>query len=57
MRTGMAPRVIMTGGVAKNTGVVRAIEKAIGFPLTVPDEPQIMGALGAALLARNEAAK
>ena len=57
MRAGMAPRVIMTGGVAKNTGVVRAIEKAIGLPLTVPDQPQIMGALGAALLARNEAVK
>ena len=51
-RAGMAPRVIMTGGVAKNTGVVRAVEKAIGLPITVPEEPQIMGALGAALLAR-----
>ena len=56
-RAGMAPRVIMTGGVAKNIGVVRAIEKAVGFPLTVPDEPQIMGALGAALLARADAVR
>lgn len=56
-RAGMAPRVIMTGGVAKNTGVVRAIEKAIGLPVTVPDEPQIMGALGAALLAQLHASR
>lgn len=54
-RAGMAPRVVMTGGVAKNSGVVKAIEKAIGLPMTVPDEPQIMGALGAALLARIHA--
>lgn len=52
-RAGMAPRAIMTGGVAKNTGVVKAIEKALGMPLTIPEEPQIMGALGAALLAIN----
>ncbi len=51
-RVGMTPRVIMTGGVARNTGVVRAVEKAIGLPITVPDNPQIVGALGAALLAR-----
>jgi predicted CoA-substrate-specific enzyme activase len=56
-RTGMTPRVIMTGGVAMNIGVVKAIEKAVGMPVTVPDEPQIMGALGAALLARNAAMK
>jgi predicted CoA-substrate-specific enzyme activase len=51
-RVGLAPRVIMTGGVAKNEGVVRAIEQAIALQITVPAEPQIMGAYGAALLAR-----
>jgi predicted CoA-substrate-specific enzyme activase len=56
-RAGVTPRVIMTGGVAKNTGVVRAIEKAIGLAVTVPDDPQIMGALGAALIARTHAGK
>jgi len=54
-RAGMAPRLIMTGGVAWNTGVVRAIEKAVGLPVTIPENPQIMGALGAALFARNHA--
>ncbi len=51
-RVGMSPRVIMTGGVAKNSGVVYAVEKALGLRITVPDEPQITGALGAAILAR-----
>jgi predicted CoA-substrate-specific enzyme activase len=54
---GMARRVgargpyVMTGGVAKNKGVVRAIEERLGEPIAVPDEPQIVGALGAAIAA------
>lgn len=52
-RVGMTPEVMMTGGVARNAGVVRSLEKAIGMPVIVPDEPQIVGALGAALIARE----
>jgi predicted CoA-substrate-specific enzyme activase len=44
-------RVVMTGGVAKNIGVVRALEKKLGTSLLIPEEPQIIGALGAALVA------
>ncbi|MCL5958513.1 MAG: acyl-CoA dehydratase activase, partial [Chloroflexi bacterium] len=44
---------VFAGGVAKNIGVKRAIEEQIGLELSVPEEPQIMGALGAALLARE----
>jgi len=50
-RLGLVPPVAMAGGVAKNIGVVKAIEKEIGEPLVVPSEPQIIGALGAAILA------
>lgn len=46
--------VVFTGGVAKNIGVKKALEDEIGMPLLVPEEPQIMGALGAALLAQSE---
>ncbi|MFQ6057584.1 MAG: acyl-CoA dehydratase activase [Anaerolineae bacterium] len=53
-RVGLVPPVAMAGGVAKNIGVVRAIEEEIGEKLIVPEEPQIIGALGAALLARDE---
>lgn len=44
---------VMTGGVAKNRGVVRALEGRLGAKLFVPDEPQIVGALGAAIMAGN----
>ncbi len=45
------PPVAMSGGVAYNAGVVRALEARLGTPVTVPPEPQLVGALGAALLA------
>jgi activator of 2-hydroxyglutaryl-CoA dehydratase len=44
----------MTGGVAQNIGVVRALEKQIGLSILLPPEPQLVGALGAALLAREK---
>ena len=56
-RVGMHPTVMMTGGVAKNAGVVKAIEAKVGLPVTVPEEPQIVGAYGAALFARDLARK
>jgi activator of 2-hydroxyglutaryl-CoA dehydratase len=52
-RVGMEPPVAFAGGVAKNVGVVRALEDVIGEALIVPDEPRIVGALGAALVARD----
>jgi predicted CoA-substrate-specific enzyme activase len=53
-RVGVEPLVVMTGGVAQNAGVVRAIERELGIPVTVPPNPQMTGALGAALLAWEE---
>lgn len=53
---GVQPEVIMTGGVAKNIGVVKALEKALNQPLKIYMEPQIVGALGAAILAMEKAA-
>jgi len=44
-------KIAMTGGVAKNVGVVRAIEERVGQSMMVYHEPQIVGALGAALIA------
>lgn len=41
----------MTGGVAKNPGVVKAVEERIGASLYICDEPEIVGAAGAALYA------
>lgn len=53
-RTKAQGAYMMTGGVAKNEGVRRAIEEKTGEPLILPEEPQICGALGAALLAMEE---
>ncbi len=45
--------VVLTGGVAKNSGVKLALERKLGMEIKVPDEPQIIGALGAAIFARG----
>lgn len=49
-RIGLEEPVCMTGGVAKNLAVVRALEEKLNLKIYVPEEPQITGALGAALL-------
>jgi len=53
-RIGLKEKVVMTGGVAKNSAVVRALEEKLKVKIVVPPEPQIVGALGAALLAGEE---
>jgi predicted CoA-substrate-specific enzyme activase len=55
-RIGVKPSVMMTGGVAKNMGVVTALREELGVDIIVPSEidPQLIGALGAALLARDK---
>jgi predicted CoA-substrate-specific enzyme activase len=43
--------VSMSGGVAYNAGVVRALGEALGTVVNVPEKPDIVGAYGAALIA------
>jgi (R)-2-hydroxyacyl-CoA dehydratese activating ATPase len=50
---GIRLEVTMSGGVAKNKGVLAFMEEKLGRPLRVSSEPQIIGALGAALYARD----
>jgi len=50
-RLGGEPEYIMTGGVARNPGVVKALEEKLGAPVHVPEEAQLCGAIGAALIA------
>lgn len=52
-RVGVTDTVVMTGGVAKNRAVVKLLSEDIGYSIKVPDEPQIVGALGAAIIARE----
>jgi len=49
-KLGMKPELVFVGGVANNPGVVKAFEKALDTKVQLPEEPQITGALGAALL-------
>jgi len=48
---GLKEKVAMSGGVAKSIGLVKALEGKLGTKLHIPEEPQIVGAWGAALIA------
>jgi len=54
---GFRKEVVFTGGVAKNVGIKKALEDEIGLEILIPEEPQITGALGAAILAKAELSK
>jgi activator of 2-hydroxyglutaryl-CoA dehydratase len=47
------PPILFAGGVAKVSGMENALQRALGRPVAVAPEPQMTGALGAALLARR----
>jgi len=47
----LKPRIVFTGGVALNSGMVRTLQQEIGQEISVPPTPQITGALGAAIIA------
>ncbi len=50
-RNGIVPKLVFTGGVAMNQGVVEAIREETGLDVSVPEDPRITGALGAAIVA------
>lgn len=50
-RVGIEEKVTFTGGVAKNIGMIKALEDSLGFKMNVSEESHYMGALGAALFA------
>lgn len=45
--------ITFSGGVAKNEGIAEIIKKLFGMSINIPNEPQIVGALGAALYAKE----
>ncbi len=45
--------IVFSGGVARNIGVVKAIEEELGKKVIIPEEPQITAALGAAIFAKE----
>lgn len=51
-RIGLAEELVLTGGCAKNTGLVMAVERLLGVnPKELTVDPQLIGAIGAALYA------
>lgn len=49
------PPVLFQGGVAFNVGIIRAFEESLNTRIIIPPHHEIMGAIGAALLAQEEA--
>jgi len=53
-RVGIESEVTMSGGVSRNIGMRSCIEKLLDCPLNVSENSQIVGALGAALIGREQ---
>lgn len=52
-RVGIQEPLSISGGIAKNSGVVKRLENKLRIKACIADEPQIVGALGAALFAKT----
>jgi (R)-2-hydroxyacyl-CoA dehydratese activating ATPase len=52
-RLKVEPDVLFTGGVARNAGVVKALEENLKCKIFVPEEPFFTGAMGAAILGKE----
>jgi len=54
-RIGLEEKAILSGGVAKNAGVCQHLEEKLGVKLVDPSpvDPQVIGAIGAALFAKT----
>jgi benzoyl-CoA reductase subunit D len=50
-KIGLAPRIVLVGGVAGNPGFVDSIRRSAGAEVAVPEDPIYAGAIGAALAA------
>jgi (R)-2-hydroxyacyl-CoA dehydratese activating ATPase len=53
-RVGIEPEVTFTGGVTRNNAMVAVLNEALGLTVNVSPESHFMGALGAALFARDQ---
>lgn len=51
------PPILFQGGVAANVGIVAAFERELKEKIIVPEHYDVMGAVGAAILAREEVEK
>jgi predicted CoA-substrate-specific enzyme activase len=56
-RVGIEKEIAVAGGVALNEGLVKILEQELGFGVLRPESPQNIAALGAAIVARENAEK
>ena len=56
-RIGIECDVAVTGGVGLNQGLVKILESELGLSVLVPEQPQLVAALGAAVVAQENIAK
>ncbi len=52
-RVGIEPEVTLVDGMARQRGMVRALSEMLQMPINIPETPEIVNALGAALLAKR----
>ena len=52
-RVGVEEKIALIGGVARNPGFVRSLEEDLNTKLLIPDGPQFVGAMGAAIVATD----
>jgi len=55
-RAGIEEDCALSGGGAKDAGLVMSLQEKLGMEILVPEEPQNLAALGAALIAQEKAA-
>lgn len=53
----ITPKIFFQGGVAANSGMRSAFEKALGYEVAVPEHYNMMGAIGAAVIAKDAVKK
>ena len=56
-RVGIEKDIAITGGMALNEGLVSILEEELGQEVLIPEAPQTVAALGAAIIARENAEK
>jgi len=56
-RVGTEKDIAFIGGVAHNIGVIDSLQNLLGTDVLIPENPQIVGAIGAALIAREQGDK
>lgn len=53
-RVGVEKEIVLIGGVALNVGFVESLNRELGMEVKIPEEPEFVGALGAALVAAEK---